>query len=781
MVSKFTLMSCVFLFLSTPVFGSQDKVNTEYKKALDLFQQKKYSDAEKIFSELSQNKNLLQEYQLFYLGMSLFEQQKWAEASNAFNKVMDGNPSIKLKNDSALYLGKIALELKSYQEAKKQFLSLERKARNSEQYPEIIFQLAAAEKGLESHKGMCQWLNKLYSRYPDFSRLDKWGEDLAANEFLSEPTKCSSDVGDFRSRIRHFLFAGMDKRAQAEVDSFRKKVGINLISDAVQAAFFAQEGEVGKALTLLKPYYEKNKNNYDFLMQFASVAARAGESQLAVGAYFQAHKLQPNSKGGQQALYQSAFLSYMFQDYDGATRRFQEFQRKYPKSGLQKDARWHLAWLKYLKGDFEGSYRAMVEMEKLKSKNKRQWRGFPNDRLTYWMAMSLVRQGKTEQARPMLESLARDPYLGYYSLAAQARISKLAPVVFKVSNGQPLQVSPTRSLARHSSSEMILIPSLEDNFREEVEVESESEEALAQIEMGEEEEEAPSIDNPDRPLDFADSDGGPSDITFSSPLLNLKLDRARALVAAGQSDWARWDFFEIESKTRNQEHLRALMAEYSKVEHYHRSSYIAQVKFGSQRASYGIEGVRYLWEFAYPRAYSQYVEPASKDYLVPQELIWGIMKAESAYRKDAISPVGALGLMQVMPFTGYRVAQMLNEKDFTPRQLLQAEYAVKLGTRYLKRLMDKFENTTPLVAAGYNAGPHRVNMWLQNFGKLDTDEFIEHIPFLETRNYVKKVMGNMHVYSQLYNGGKDLFPYLAGPLPVQAPKSSISKENWDDI
>ncbi|RYZ75940.1 MAG: hypothetical protein EOP04_32685 [Proteobacteria bacterium] len=137
--------------------------------------------------------------------------------------------------------------------------------------------------------------------------------------------------------------------------------------------------------------------------------------------------------------------------------------------------------------------------------------------------------------------------------------------------------------------------------------------------------------------------------------------------------------------------------------------------------------------------------------------------------------------LQVMPFTGYRVASLLGEKDFQPRQLLEPNNAIRMGARYLSRLMGKFDNTIPLVAAGYNAGPHRVNNWLASFGHLETDEFIEHIPFLETRNYVKKVVSNCYVYSHLYGNKKDLFTYLVDPVPFKTDGTTVQKESWDDI
>ncbi|WP_374030765.1 transglycosylase SLT domain-containing protein [Bdellovibrio bacteriovorus] len=654
----------------------------------------------------------------------------------------------------------------------------------------MIYNLAVAEKGLNRHGQMCKWLVKLYERYPAYPKVADWSVDLAINEFEGKPTDCKVTPEDFRTRVRYLLWAGLDQKAQGEINIMKSKVAKSdkYLADKLQAQFYLQEGEVTKAVELLKPYYEANKRNFDFLILFASSAARAGEVQLAVGSYYSAYKLSPKSKTGRQALYQSAFLSYQFQDYDGAARRFQEFMKAYPNSGLNRDAQWHLAWLKYLKGDYQGAYKALGNLNAAKKKNRKAWKSFPEDRVTYWMAMSLFRQGKVEQAKAMMSSLAKDPLLGYYSIAAQSRLKKMEEVKVPRLAESSLPTQP-RVISRFSAGEF-LMPYSSDSYRGD---DSESEETLvltqysADDEKGEEEE-AEASDNPDlKSVEVATSEdevpdaSGEKVTTFSNPALMKRFERARDMMILGENEWARWDLYDIERKTSNREYLRTLMSEYNTAGHYNRSSYIAQINFGGQRAAHGVEGIRYLWEFAYPRAYSEHVEKYTKKFSVPEELVWGIMRAETHYRRDAISPVGALGLMQVMPFTGHKVATLLGEKEFKAPLLLQPETSVKIGSRYLKRLMDRFENTIPLVAAGYNAGPHRVKNWLSSFGNLETDEFIEHIPFLETRNYVKRVVSNAYIYSQLYGNKKDLFPYMAGAVPVKFQAELAGKENWDDI
>lgn len=758
-----------------------------FKKGLEQFKASKYAEAIPNFENILKEKTSLEEYVRFYLAQSYMKSSKPEQAEVEFKKILELSPNVKMSIEVSNSLGQMALEKKDYKLASNYFVKLEKRTRNTEDYPSIIFNLAAAEKGLTRHSQMCKWLLKLYEKYPAFSKVQNWGVDLAANEFEGKPTECAVSTEDFKGRVRHLLFAGLEKKAQDEINAMKAKVAKTdkFLADKLQAQFHLQEGELSKAVEILKPYYEAKKRDFDYLIFFGSSAARAGEVQLAVGSYYSAYKLNPRSKTGRQALYQSAFLSYQFQDYDGAARRFQEFMKVYPKSGLNKDAQWHLAWLKYLKGDYQGAFKDFASLNNIKG--KKGWKTVSHDRLVYWMGMSLFRQGKIDQAKSMMENLAKDPLRGYYSIVAQARLKKMETLKSPKLILSNLPTQP-RVISRFSASEF-LMPSEQHDYRGD---ESESEENLiltqysAEDEEGEDEE-ADIVDNPDLKSIDVVTDGEPSEngekstSVFSNPVLMKRFERARDMMILGENDWARWDLFDIEKKTSNREYLRVLMNEYSSVGYYNRSSYIAQISFGGQRAAHGIDGIRYLWEFAYPRAYSEYVEKYTKKFEVPEELVWGIMRAETNYRRDAISPVGALGLMQVMPFTGHKVAALIGEKEFNAPLLLQPETSVKIGSRYLKRLMDRFENTIPLVAAGYNAGPHRVATWLTNFGNLETDEFIEHIPFLETRNYVKRVVSNAYIYSQLYGNKKDLFPYLAGAVPVKPPADLAGKENWDDI
>lgn len=797
---KFSLsLSLVPLIVSTIAIAKPTEKSfnyDEFKGALSTFRKNENQKAVELLQSVLKDPKAPQDYARFYLGKAYFNLNKFTEAEAEFQKVLKSNPNSKMSIETSYLMAQISYKNQSFKDAKDRLIKLEKRTRNTEDYPEVIHSLALVEKGQNQLNSMCRWLVTLYEKYPDYPAVGKWGYDLKNNEFAGSPTGCHADQESFKTRVRYLLWAGLDDKAQSEINVLKKELAKTdkYSADRFQAQFYVQEGEVVKALELLKPYYETKKKDIEFMLLFAIAAARSGESQLAIGSYYSVYKLSPNSKTGRNALYQSAFLSYQFQDYDGAARRFGEFIKKNPRSGLVKDAQWQLAWLKYLKGDYKGAIADIEKLSDLKRRSPRKWKSFPQDRLDYWMAMSLFRQGKLAESKPVFSKLAKDPLMGYYSIAAAARLKKLeaTPLIPSKLADINLPVHP-RLITRYYASEYLM----PESSHAPVDMNYEGEESIVMSqyamddELGSDEESEGQdlADNPDLKtleVETVSSEaaplvsGDPAAIFQNKALLDQFL-RAKSLIDIGENEWARWDLYDIERKTSNRTYLKVLMDEYHNASQYNRSAYIAQINFGQYRAQQGVEKGRKVWETAYPRAYSQYVDKYAEKFKVPEELIWGIMRAETNYKRDAISPVGALGLMQVMPVTGYKVAAMLNDKSFTPKQLLEPEVAVKIGSRYLKRLMDRFEGAIPFVAAGYNAGPHRVKSWVASFGNLETDEFIEHIPFLETRNYVKRVVSNSFIYAQVYGNQNDLYPYLAGPLPVKFKDLVVGKENWDDI
>ena len=130
------------------------------------------------------------------------------------------------------------------------------------------------------------------------------------------------------------------------------------------------------------------------------------------------------------------------------------------------------------------------------------------------------------------------------------------------------------------------------------------------------------------------------------------------------------------------------------------------------------------------------------------------IKQESEFYTSAISRAGARGLMQIMPFTAKITAKSLNIKYDKDKILSDAEYNIKIGSKYFSQLYQEFDNSIILSIAGYNAGPTNVRKWLKIYGDPRNEEisyinWIESIPFSETRNYVQRVIENYVIYQKV--------------------------------
>ena len=163
----------------------------------------------------------------------------------------------------------------------------------------------------------------------------------------------------------------------------------------------------------------------------------------------------------------------------------------------------------------------------------------------------------------------------------------------------------------------------------------------------------------------------------------------------------------------------------------------------SRRA--GRDGVILLdagWPLAFDVPRESSTEPA---------LALGIMRQESSFDTTTVSPAGARGLMQLMPGTAAQEARLIGMRTPLPSLTGDPAANVRLGTAYLRGLLDQYEGCIPLAVAAYNAGPGRVNEWLGTNGDprgggIEMLDWIEEIPFGETRNYVQRVIENTVVY-----------------------------------
>lgn len=156
-------------------------------------------------------------------------------------------------------------------------------------------------------------------------------------------------------------------------------------------------------------------------------------------------------------------------------------------------------------------------------------------------------------------------------------------------------------------------------------------------------------------------------------------------------------------------------------------------------------------QYSFPLLFSDLVaDQTGRRLKLDPMLAHALIKQESRYQPEIVSRVGAIGLMQLMPYTAKSVARQLRLKSPSLKDLRDPETNITLGVKYLEEGLSRFDNNLIFTVASYNAGPVAVQRWIRKYGTADLDMFIEQIPYAETKNYTKKVLGNYWVYKKLY-------------------------------
>lgn len=166
---------------------------------------------------------------------------------------------------------------------------------------------------------------------------------------------------------------------------------------------------------------------------------------------------------------------------------------------------------------------------------------------------------------------------------------------------------------------------------------------------------------------------------------------------------------------------------------------------------FGIISTEYVLKQLYPVGYSEYVEVYAKQYKLDKNLVYSMIKAESGFDSQAISPRDAKGLMQILDSTGEWAAQKIKIENFETSMLLEPETNIRIGCWYISTLIKQFDQNVDVALAAYNAGSGNVAKWLKDPTISSNGVTLDRIPFEETDNYVAKIKKYITMYDKLYN------------------------------
>jgi soluble lytic murein transglycosylase len=423
-------------------------------------------------------------------------------------------------------------------------------------------------------------------------------------------------------------------------------------------------------------------------------AARDDNTAATLAALTELESLDAHSPSYESALYTAGNLFFRLEDWQNAGRQYQTLVETFPQGGHAPEARWRLVWCYYFGGEAEQAGQA------LRAYLAESTRPSHTAAAIYWLGRLEEKQADLRDAQALYALLAsRFPH-SYYADQANARLKKLPA---GRSAGAPEPTSLAMELAQK-------IPPR-----------------------------GPS------PVPACGAEAGGETLTPVRTLEALHLEElaeqyARAMLAARPA--------------QPEMHLYL-----SKMEAAQGNVGAALFEAGRAAPDYTSyefsELPREIWTLLYPRSYWTIVERQARANRLDPYLVMGLIRQESAFSPRATSAANARGLMQVLPKTASRSTRASRIRS-TGARLYDANYNVRFGCAYLRTLLKDFDDQPELALAAYNAGDYRVRTWQKGYAFHDPSEFLEAIPFRETRGYVEAVLRDAAIYRQML-GGKAKF------------------------
>jgi soluble lytic murein transglycosylase len=403
----------------------------------------------------------------------------------------------------------------------------------------------------------------------------------------------------------------------------------------------------------------------------------------------------PASPWLEQALLSAGNLYLLKRDYDHAIDYYRELQERFPTGTHAATAHWKAAWLTFRQGRTDAARKSFEDQIALYPDSNE----VPN--ALYWRARVAEEENNPAMARAFYQKLS-DRYRNYYyAELARERLKNL-----------PSQGAALKEASARLSEDNALHYTLLDHV--------------------------PALPNSGK-ITAADP---PED--------NLRVARARLLSNGGLADMAVRELQAAASQEGGSWAPPEMARVYQDGGRYDRGIEIMKRSTPNYFAVDLPDLPRPYWEALFPKPYWTDLRKYSTLNGLDPYLVASLIRQESEFNAAALSRANAVGLMQLLPKTGKSVAKQVKMRGYTAPQLFTPAVNLELGTRYFKDMVDKYNGQFEYALAAYNAGTDRVGDWLGQGHYRDPQEFVESIPFTETREYVQAILRNASVYRQLY-------------------------------
>jgi soluble lytic murein transglycosylase len=651
--------------------------------------------------------------ELFRLGYRFLQAKDYAGARLFLSRALEVYPP--LTDYSLYFLGIVNREDGHPTEARAFFLRL------LEQYTQSIWTSSAAFALASLALVEKDWANAL--RYAQDARN---GQHVRAslthkaNLILAQALEGQGDVSSayswYQEVRRTTPYSHEGKRAKEQIERIRTldsdRFGLRSEQDYLaEMQLHAKEGDSFGLEALVSQFNEAfpgNTQQLEILPLLASTYKKQRRTEDAVRLWKEIADRSPDTSTGSVALFRAATLLWNSDHDDDALVLFERLTQQYAQQSQAADA-WYAIGRIYQ--ERKDDTQAMAAFERL---------------ATLYPRSQLAREGRWRQA-----------WLAYRSKdfsVAESRFAALARSAANTREGESALYWQARTLEQQGQADQAtelyrqLLRRYPDSYYT----------VWAEKRLGESPSPLPSSSET-----ATVAPPSMSPITESHYIKSLEL-RQMGLTGFAQQE------LDVVRENTSQDSTSAVffLKEYAQVDGHHRALRFAQ-KLG--------RSVGNTWPYLYPQAYWTTVSTQAQEKRLDPYLVLSIMRQESVFDPEVVSPAQAYGLMQLLPSTASRVSGITPE---TALPLSDPTFNIQTGSMYLRQLLDRYSGNFILAIAAYNGGEQAVDRWLRRYPGLAPDEFVEHISYRETRNYVYHVLQNYRTYLRLHGSGT--IPNVAG-------------------
>ena len=548
------------------------------------------------------------------------------------------------------------------------------------------------EKGMDT-------LKHLYFTMPLSPEADE-----AATQLTAAGSSLQSSYADQKARADLLAAGGRwaeAERAYRELAPSAPEAEQDDVEIALASAM--RHGNPSGARSILERSQAKDEANAQRLFLLCEIA-RGDDNVTALDTNLGRMRQEaPSSQWFAQALLSAGNFYLLRKDYERAQVLYGELSRRFPTSARASYANWKSAWLIYRQGRKQEAKQAFethiaLYGDRPEAPAALYWRArIAEDERDYATARTWYTVLATRFRNYYYGCLGRERLVSLPAADASARVAGAAPAAADVALGQT---------GTGKDPVLALVPEVKAPGPEALEVEPPPNQLQAEK----------------------------SQLLVNAGLYDFAIRELQAEQAGQGACWATLQIARI-YRDSGQEH-RALQFLKRSLPGYY------SVELSALPREY--------WEILFPRPYwDELLRQARANALDPY-LVASLIRQESEFNPAALSRANAYGLMQLLPSVGHSEARAARIRRYSTSSLLVPSVNIQLGTHYFKTMVSEYNGQVEYALAAYNAGSNRVDEWLQNGKYGDIAEFVESIPFTETREYVQAIMRNSKVYRQLY-------------------------------